>query len=372
MPHLICPGFAKAGTTLLHSLLSESTDFQAPFEDKERNYFRLDNESVTYQSCFHEPFSDELVSFECSPTYLSAKTRGQRGSIAEHIRENMPDDTSILIAVRHPIRRALSHYFHQLQRAALFGNGRWTRSNRNLNTPYTLSFLDALQLDGALMGDLHWSVLLYEDLFGQDRTRFFFLEKDAAGFASFYEELRSHFGLAQDPSWRNKDIPKIGDASKNRVPQYFAAGTDSGVVTTDEGELELPDGVLYIASDLGHDVVQNVDPLVLRSLNAAQKSWTRSVTAADLHSISARILDDDLKHFVDHVGQRFDVPDYLSMEFKDINFELVPADLTVVESKLSTLTRLRPVKPERNAPTHETVSAGRRISRGTKPKETLA
>ena len=96
----------------------------------------------------------------------------------------------------------------------------------------------------------------------------------------------------------------------------------------------MPEGMLYIASDLGHEVVRNVDPLTLQALDSAQRMWTTEVTGVELEQITQDHYASDLQKFVDLVGPRFDtMPDYLNMRMKSQQFERVPADPDVVKAE---------------------------------------
>ncbi len=334
MPNLVCPGFAKSGTTLLHGLLDASPDFEGPWCGKERSWFRLTNEPLPYEEVFANGFQDGVVSFEFSPTYLAGRTRLARRQIAERIKAEIPD-AHIVLAIRHPLHRAVSHYLHQLQRAALFGNGRWIRKSRNLTDPYAKSFEWAVASEPALLGDYAATVEMYFELFGPEKCVFFFLEEDAKNFVDFYDQLRARLGLDPDATWRERPIPRVGDGGVLGVPRYFVGGTETDTITTDGKSLRVPAGSVYIASDLGDDMVHRVDPLTGRALNRAQELWTSSFDLELLEKVYETDFRDDLLAFDQLVRPHSPhMPNYLDMALKTKSFDPTEPNIEFVHEAL--------------------------------------
>ena len=343
MPHLISPGYAKSGTTLLHELLNSAPDFEGPKGNKERSWFRTTTEPLPYQEVFETPFSADLVSFEFSPTYLACHTRKMRRQIANRIKAELPD-AFILLTIRHPLERAVSHYIHQLQRAALYGDGRWVAATRDLTRPYTKSFNWAASSDPALWSDLEATVQIYFEVFGPEKCIFFFLENDVSEFVGFYDYLRTRLGMKPDSHFRELGVPNVVNGGRNAIPRYFAGGTPSGVVETEEGSIRVPPGCLYIASELAHDVQFNLDPLTLRLLHNAQHMWTSNFDADLLQAVCQREFAQGLVEFDDLVRpHRPEMPDYNTMPLKPRSFEFVDPDLEFLARSLE----LREKKMER-------------------------
>ncbi|MCB9812593.1 sulfotransferase [Candidatus Nomurabacteria bacterium] len=100
----ICVGSQKAGTSWLFKCLEEHPEVCGA-RGKETNFFTKDTSDTSdyyhlYNDCNHKP-----VFFEASPLYLYDKDAPQR------IKASFPD-AKIIILLRDPVERTLSHFRH--------------------------------------------------------------------------------------------------------------------------------------------------------------------------------------------------------------------------------------------------------------------
>jgi hypothetical protein len=109
-------GAQKAGTSSLHAWLSEHPQILPPFE-KEVHFFDDGNQPAQnnfekglpwYKAHFPLALADQNITFETSPLYLFHPLAAQR------IKATLPK-ARLLIVLRNPVDRAISHYFHSVK-----------------------------------------------------------------------------------------------------------------------------------------------------------------------------------------------------------------------------------------------------------------
>ena len=114
-PDFIIVGAQKAGTTSLFRYLATHPNIKAPFKTKEIHFFdggldEVDNYKKGlswYKSHFPKKSKMEnKITFEASPLYLFHPEAPFR------IKKVLPD-VKIIILLRNPIDRTISHYFHE-------------------------------------------------------------------------------------------------------------------------------------------------------------------------------------------------------------------------------------------------------------------
>jgi hypothetical protein len=113
LPDFLIVGAQKAGTSSLHAYLAEHPSVIGPFT-KEVHYFD-DEENYArglawYRSHFPFAFAtrNRHQTFESSPKYLFFPWASDR------IAQNLPN-AKIIILLRDPVERAISHYFHNVR-----------------------------------------------------------------------------------------------------------------------------------------------------------------------------------------------------------------------------------------------------------------
>mgnify|MGYP006439820863 CR=1 FL=1 len=118
LPNFIIVGAQKAGTTSLFRYLTSHPQIKAPFKTKEIHFFDGGLESEDnykkglkwYKS--HFPLKSKMynkLTYEASPLYLFHPCAPKR------IKKDIPD-VKIIILLRNPVERSISHYFHELRK----------------------------------------------------------------------------------------------------------------------------------------------------------------------------------------------------------------------------------------------------------------
>ena len=105
LPHFICIGTQKGGTTYLHGLLDKHPQvfLSSP---KELHYFSLNYlKGIDWYSSFFDCAKSSQICGEFTPYYLFHPLAPSR------INKVLPA-VKILILLRDPVERAVSHYFH--------------------------------------------------------------------------------------------------------------------------------------------------------------------------------------------------------------------------------------------------------------------
>lgn len=107
-PDFLIIGTMKGGTTILYDFICDHPDVSAA-QKKEIHYFSLnyDKGDEWYYSHFDELGEGQLTG-EASPTYFDMATGGV---IPKVIKKDL-SDVKLILVVRDPIERAISHYNH--------------------------------------------------------------------------------------------------------------------------------------------------------------------------------------------------------------------------------------------------------------------
>lgn len=101
----------KAGSTSLFHFLADSHLFRI-FESKESNFLKNDNFLMSeYVKIFHDhsSLSSDKPFFEITPSYIFDEV------FFKNLEHFDPEETFVFLVLRDPIRRALSHYVHDLR-----------------------------------------------------------------------------------------------------------------------------------------------------------------------------------------------------------------------------------------------------------------
>ncbi len=106
LPNVICPGFQKAGTTYLFSLLRQHPQIFLP-KRKELHFFsepKLRRKGISYYEGFFKDHQGEPVVMEVTPRYITSE------SFIVDMKEVLGSDLKFIIMVRDPMKRLVSHY----------------------------------------------------------------------------------------------------------------------------------------------------------------------------------------------------------------------------------------------------------------------
>ncbi|HQK99487.1 MAG TPA: sulfotransferase [Smithellaceae bacterium] len=113
LPNFLCIGAQKAGTTLLFDILKRHPDVYLP-ETKEPHFFDRDDEYLKGTDWYEDHYFRGANSFsrigEITPSYLFFEATPER------LYKVLGPDLKLIILLRHPVDRALSHYFMQYER----------------------------------------------------------------------------------------------------------------------------------------------------------------------------------------------------------------------------------------------------------------
>jgi hypothetical protein len=127
LPNFLGIGAQKSGTTWLHYMLVQHPDIYLPQKVKELQYF--DKRSnfrkgfEWYLKYFKEKSAEKMIG-EITPGYLWVDQRlsGRykidefRFETPQRVKNLLGDEVKLIVVLRHPIRRAVSAYFHHINR----------------------------------------------------------------------------------------------------------------------------------------------------------------------------------------------------------------------------------------------------------------
>jgi hypothetical protein len=329
MKNVICPGFAKSGTTFLHNVFSLNERFLVPIKRKEIKYFLkakkpdLDD----YLSNFIKPtnFTDSSagskILFEASPPMMSSGVfkRAKRSLISA---KKVVPDAKIVLCIRNPIERAFSRYIHLLDMFSRFGKDRSLKSSVRdtdgkslFDLQYKNSFPEALSLNTRLNMQLSPMVQLCIDVFGSKNVLLFFLERDANNFPDFYERFCNFLDLDNDHYYDNgSSLMTVGRNEGSSLATYYY-----GTKIRDDQPLAqgLSDNQFLIATARGDVLIDNVTQEQAQKAFAARDFWTSSIDSEALVELSQSHFKSDIKTlsqiFDKYYPYEKDIPDYANL-----------------------------------------------------------
>ena len=193
--NLFILGVNKAGTSWLYYLFNQHPDI---YMSKAKEHYYFGKEYPENIDGYHKyfPFQDSYKYFgEATPSYYYYP------EIAKEIKEYSPE-AKLLIIVRDPIQRLLSHYYFRKQTGLI---------------PENVSFEEAVfQLDPELLASSHYEVRLpaFEAIFGPDQLKIVSLEKGKSNLSAFWQELQEYLNLEPAPIPESQSKPENATGSK--------------------------------------------------------------------------------------------------------------------------------------------------------------
>lgn len=166
-PDYLIIGTMKGGTTILHDFICDHPEVSIA-EKKEIHYFSLyyDKGEEWYSGHFKGP--EKTIIGEASPTYFDMSSFGV---LPKLIKNDLPD-VKIILIVRDPVARAISHYNHfctinKIEMLQEIG------AERFFNLPYSSSLRETEKLDSYLFQVLNFSCYRkkfagYKRVFGEN------------------------------------------------------------------------------------------------------------------------------------------------------------------------------------------------------------
>ncbi|MGI5190023.1 hypothetical protein ACQEVI_17920 [Promicromonospora sp. CA-289599] len=314
--NLICTGFAKAGTTLLHVALGDSPSFEVPTRRKEIKYFFGDRPSrADYVGQFTGRSDQTRVLFEASPQYMTGSRDDQRRAAYEHMSELVPD-AKFLVCLRQPTERAFSHYIHNLMHFARFGTMAFQMKTerRVVDNPYARDFEMAFDHESNLNVDMAASLKELIDTFGRERVKLYFIERDGHDFGTFYRSLCGWLGIPDDGAYAVGDAPRVHESGGAPVMLY---GGSEGRI--DRG-VRLDKGQIVVVAHGYTRVIDDVTEEEARRMRAASRKWTLHMGASQMESFYEDYQRGTTERLMELVSDYFpdekNVPRYDSWEFK--------------------------------------------------------
>ncbi|WP_020400481.1 sulfotransferase domain-containing protein [Kordiimonas gwangyangensis] len=314
MTSLICISHGKSGTTFLDTVFRYRTNVAVSKGEKEIKYFNQPDVSLAgYAEKFGlaeaDFYKEGFLSFEASPPYVTNQGKEHIRRVLNRIKDTVPDPR-ILIAVRNPAERAVSHYAHTLYEVSQRGyppryhgldiNHAGYPQNAELKrqiveNPFSLNFEEALQDQRLCYSSYADAYELALETFGDERISFFAMERDCADFTVFLDQLQRELAIEfdYDSSVLPVALPGRG------VPYYLYGGLEGLAFELDgvQGRL-LPRQLLIVRSDPAL-LLDDVSAEEYERLEAARASWTTSLSHDQVASAYDTFLRDDFERFLD-------------------------------------------------------------------------
>ncbi|MFZ5548508.1 MAG: sulfotransferase domain-containing protein [Pseudomonadota bacterium] len=295
MQHTICIGYAKCGTTMLDVVLRESRLVATPSGRKEIKFFvppqfPAENAYQHYLAAFGGPeaLAGKQHTFEASPQYCHQTPEAFKALVAR-IADVLPA-ARIVVCLRHPVVRAYSHYVHNLHNFALYGEGVFTPSRKELVRKVPVrSFRQSLVHSGRLMTSYHDYLSVVYEAVGRERVSLFFLESDVLRFRDwmagvFDDAVADDLGLSNDHP-PNAVIPR------RPLPNYAVR-----------------QGVLYAFGSRKGELADYPDLTAEQTAQvlAARGKWTLRLDRDEMVALTRDFFAEDLEHCAQLTGdERF-------------------------------------------------------------------
>lgn len=284
MQHVICIGYAKCGTTMLDVVLRESKLVLTPHGRKEIKFFvppQFPAEDA-YTRYLHEFGDDARLAtathtFEASPQYCHQTPEAFR-DLVRRIADTLPEGR-VVVCLRNPVVRAYSHYIHNLHNFALYGEGVFTPSRKELVRKVPVrTFRQSLIHTGRLMTSYHDYLKVVYDTVGRERVRLFFLESDVLRFRDwvvgvFGEPIADELNLSNERP-PNAVIPR------RPIPNYATRR-----------------GVLYAFGSRKGELVDYpglTEEQITRILSA-REHWTLGLGRDEMEALTKEFFAEDLE-----------------------------------------------------------------------------
>lgn len=224
--------------------------------------------------------------FEASPQYCHQTVDAFRMLVTRI--NNTIASSQLVVCIRHPVIRAYSHYIHNLHNFALFGEGVFTASRKELPRKVpTRTFAQSLLQSGRIMTSYHDYLRIAYEIVGRERVSLFFLEADTLRFRDwivgvFGEAVADELGLSNDRP-PNNVIPR------RPVPNYAVRN-----------------GVLYAFGSRKGELVDYpaLTEEQLTKILACRDNWTLRLDSGDMVALTAQFFAEDLRLCSELTGDR--------------------------------------------------------------------
>ena len=250
---LICPGFAKCGTSSLDLTLRHDEGIVGPYGKKEFDFFAKTT-SEKYDQAFRLNQRTRLR-FEFSPVYSALPTKKAIVNVAMSIKKELGKTVKILFMIRNPVRRAYSHYVHEAQTGVSFGFENIFSHQRDYKYVFDKSFEELLRYDWKIRGNYLEIVELYINIFGEENVLIWSLENYIEDPWKFF----SHLGdfLEIDPIKFSGTTDKI--LSQSPMPRYFYSIDGTEIFDGNSFKFKLRAGQAYLCSNRYAEILNDLD-----------------------------------------------------------------------------------------------------------------
>jgi hypothetical protein len=290
---LICAGYAKSGTTMMHKMFEDHSPITVPWAKKEIKHF-LEDRTDKPEAYFHQfnKTGEPMTTFEASPQYLTAMPLDVATDILKRIKATLPNP-KLVICLRHPLYRAFSHYVHNLQFFSRFGDrhNRPRAEDARFKKLYQRSFFDAMALEENIGTRYFQKCLRAVEIFGAENVNMFFLEYHTAQAPVVSASLSAMLELDTPMAWDSFDRVYEGA----RFPAYHLAVNEPLEIKVGKKTSAIPKNSAYIACDVENLLVRNLNKAKLQRLRRSENRWTRGLSQDVVESVYNRSFREDFE-----------------------------------------------------------------------------
>ena len=251
-PFLFVIGVEKSGTTSLFRAMQSLPEFNLT-RKKEAGFFRTQYERgiAHFESLFTDSFQAERYNTDITPLYHRFP------KVMRRI-ERFDADKRILILLRNPVKRAFSHYIHDITNHVAKGE-----RTDSFKEAVTFSFVDLWEKRSDYFLRYYPIVTDAFERFGAENCHVLFFEDMVEDWSLAASRLDSFFGFP-DPVLRSVSLPH--DNRKAPVPFFFSYGLQ-------------PDGGHWLAQKTTRQVIlfEKLTARQVRNAFATQGSYTLAV-----------------------------------------------------------------------------------------------
>ena len=287
---IINAGLARCGTTATYDVFRKLPGFATPRGVKELKFFLQGEDPAAYLAHFSPQPGDAL--FEASPPYMHNGVETFEAILRKLLAlRDAGLDVHLLVHVRNLLKRAFSHYWHDINgHFAIFGRAwrvKTVDDPRRFQLLYKNSFLSELTSEQRRDHFMpHVGEMLHRavELLGQDRVRVVHTQGLDAGITAF---LREFLGR---PDMPGVTVPRLGAVA---APLYLYGGKTGQSFTLwdeDRTQVSIPAHTCLLFARRHQEVLSGTDH-DLAEITRASERWTRAFDTSVLPQSFRAYLD---------------------------------------------------------------------------------
>lgn len=219
LPTLVIAGAQKCGTSTLHRLLRSHPQVSMSVPKEVHFFDRHWDRGLDWYSARFTPMPEHAHAGESTPIYLYSSTARER------MMQTLPD-AKVVVALRDPVKRAYSHYWH----------------SKRLDNDEAASFEEALDLEPSRLearrglskarysyldrGHYIDQLLALEKTYGPDQLQIILLEDLIADRVTCLERLFGFLDISTEPAstikeqWKNRYRIGAGESESAKPVAY--------------------------------------------------------------------------------------------------------------------------------------------------------